>query len=621
MAESDARQSSASLADLPDDVRDIVAPHIAEDATTLAEIGVAIARMRDEARTARTTSGIETTWKECEESYIGIDDANRFEFKDARWAKPMSMSGPVTTGRMPADPDHKSTAFVRLTARYVDAGAAKLAEILLPPDDKAFKFSEMPVPELIRAKEDRSQVVHEALGPLTRPLQPGEVPPPEPATAPGALGTPAGLPPGLAPGAPALPSPPVPAQPAAAQPGAPGQPAAAAPGSAPQPAAAPQVPLTVRDFALEKIEIARKSAKAAETRIYDWLVRCQFQAQARKIIFDGARIGVGVLKAPYPKPTRQIAVKKSGAGVEIAIREDVSPAATWIDPWNIFPDPTCGENISDGDFCFERDYLSARQVRNLKNIPGYITTQIDLVLLEGPQKGGAGTENDGGAAGAPGEHRAKGRYEVWYFYGTIKREEMSALDAAAGKPASAQGDKELVYAIVTLINERPVRATINPLDSGAFPYHSFPWQRRAGHWAGLGVAEQLRMPQKSVNAATRALFNNAGKSSGSQIVVDRSAIMPADGSWIVTPDKIWYTTDEGAGRDVRTIFMAVEIPNVTPQLMQIIQYGMQLAEEFDLDPARDAGAIRRDDARHVRGHPATEHQRQPAFALDRLRVR
>jgi hypothetical protein len=37
--------------------------------------------------------------------------------------------------------------------------AAKLAEILLPPDDKAFSIKETPLPELVKAKKDNSQVV------------------------------------------------------------------------------------------------------------------------------------------------------------------------------------------------------------------------------------------------------------------------------------------------------------------------------------------------------------------------------------------------------------------------------------------------------------------------------
>jgi len=541
--------------DLPDDVRDILGPHIAEDADTLTLIGRAIAEKRDEAKVARTSSGIETTWLEAEEAYIGIDEANRHEFQEGRWTKPTSVDGPLSTGRGPKAPNHKSTVFVRITARYVDAGAAKLAEILLPPDDKAFSFSEMPVPELIAAKEDKSQVVHEGLGvPLTRPAQPGEATPPAAApTAPQQAVPPAMA--ALAAGAPASPTAPTP-----------GPPAAAAPA---------QVPLTVADLALENIEIARKKAKAAETRIYDWMVECQHQAEMRKAVFDAARIGVGVLKAPFPKSKRKIAVTKAASGIEIQIRQDVKPASAWVDPWNIFPDPACGENIHEGDFIFERDHMSARQVRELKMLPGYISAEIDLVLEEGPQKANV---NDGTKTAGINGKRHKGRYEVWYFYGAMKRDDMNALNKASGQP-DVDGDKDQVYAIVTLINDRAVRATINPLDSGSFPYHSVPWQRRAGSWAGIGVAEQLKAPQSITNASLRAMLNNAGKSAGSQFIIDRSCVIPADDSWMITPDKIWFLTSEGLGRDVRALFMAIEIPNITAPMMTIVQFGMQLAEE------------------------------------------
>jgi hypothetical protein len=107
-----------------------------------------------------------------------------------------------------------------------------------------------------------------------------------------------------------------------------------------------------------------------------------------------------------------------------------------------------------------------------------------------------------------------------------------------------------------------VRATINPLDSGSFPYHSVPWQRRAGHWAGIGVGEQIRMPQKMINAATRAMLNNAGKSSGSQIVVDRGVMRrpTAVGSSRRTR---FGTTGDGDRRDVGRCVRDHEIPNVT----------------------------------------------------------
>ncbi len=560
----------ADFADLPEEVQELIRPHLAESAETLAAIGLAIAKRRDDAQAARTSSGIETTWKECEESYIGIDDANRGEFQDARWAKPMSMDGPVTTGRMPKQTEHKSTAFVRLTARYVDAGSAKLGEILLPADDKAFSFSETPVPELLKAKEDQSQVVHSDLGvPLTRPAQPGEPvpgvlsPPQVPTAAPGPAGA------VLGPGAAAVP------------PGLPGQ-TAPQPDAPPIPGAAPavpaQVPLTVKDLAEENIEIARKAAKAAEKRIYGWMVDCQHAAEMRKVVDDAARIGVGVLKGPIPAVKKHLAVTKAGGGVKLLIEEQTKPITKWCDPWNVFPDGACGENIHNGDFLFERDFLSNRQVRELKDVPGYIAAQIDEVLREGPD--GPDKDNDLGAGGSPGANKAKGRFAVWYYYGSLKKSEMGTIWQASGDNLDElPPDKSEVYAIVTLINQRVVRATINPLDSGSFPYHSVPWQRRAGHWAGIGVAEQIRMPQKMINAATRAMLNNAGKSAGSQIVIDQGAIKPADGSWIVTPDKIWLKTGDSGADNVNDAFAMHEVPNVTEQLMKVIQYALQLAEE------------------------------------------
>lgn len=545
--------------DLPDDVREAIQPHVDAPPTVLAAIGVQIAQKREEAKGARALSGIESTWKDCEEAYLGIDELNRHEFTDARWAKPMSMDGPVTTGRKAKETDHRSTVFLRLTSRYVDAGVAKLSEILLPADDKAFSLSEMPVPELLAAREDESQVVHSDLGaPLTRPLAPGEA----------------------APGAPARPAPPtaMPAPPPAAPGAPPAMPGAApamAPGAQPAPPAAPpRVPLTVKDLAIEKIEMARKKAKAAETRIDDWMKQTQYRAEVRKIICDSARIGVGVLKAPTPVSKRVMAVIENKDGVELIIKEKIIPSARWVDPWNIFPDPACGENIHDGDYCFERDFMSARQVRGLKKLPGYIADQIDKVLEEGPDK--ANTEGDGRGTGS----KNKGRFTLWYFHGALTRDEVQAIDQAAGKTPSPgnDGDADEAYVIVTLINDSVVRSAINPLDSGSFPYHSMPWQRRAQHWAGVGVAEQMRTPQKVTNAALRALLNNAGKSAGSQFVVDQGAIRPADGNWTITPDKIWYKTNDGPA-DVRQAFMAVAIPNVTQQLMEIITLGERFAEE------------------------------------------
>jgi hypothetical protein len=251
--------------------------------------------------------------------------------------------------------------------------------------------------------------VHDGLGgvPLTRPAQPGEAPAAAPMAASMAVWPPSAGP-----------------QPQA-QPG--------------QPAPAPQVPLTVADLAKEAIELARKKAKKAETRVYDWLLKSRYQAEYRKAIFDAARLGVCVLKGPFPKPYRDMAVKggKKGAPIEVIIKEGIFPAIKQVDPWNCFPDPACGEDIHEGEYFNERDYLSDRQVRDLKKVSGYIAAQIDKVLEEGPEKIYT-REND--RQERKDEH--KNRYEVWYHYGTLKREEYNCICASGGKTPNDPGEPE-----------------------------------------------------------------------------------------------------------------------------------------------------------------------------------
>lgn len=579
----------AGVADLPDEIRAELEQDPASqevgDPNMLAAIGVLIAGKRDEAKAARTSSAIESVWLEAEEAYIGMDDANRDEFAQGKWSKPSDMSGPVTTSRGPGTDTTKSSAFVRLTARYVDAGAAKLGEILLPLDDKAFSITETPDPELIAGKDDKRQLVDEQTGqPMMRNAQPGELP----QTGGGAL-------PGATPSAPtpASPVPPVPpaGMPAAAPTAMAPTPPAVPDGTPPLPAGAagaapaqpPQVPLTAADLAEEKIELARKKATAAETKIYDWLVESHYQAEMRKVIFDAARIGVGILKGPFPKADTAMAISKDDTGaIVLEINEKLSPAVKQVDPWNIFPDPACGEMILDGDYIFERDQMSRRQVMKLKSQPGYIASAIDQVLEEGPQTSMSGWTGSSSPSQRNDEAGKKDRFEIWYFNGEIKREEMDAIRSAGAmkiKPAKPT-DPDTVHAIVSLINMTVVKAVFNPLEgSGDFPYHAFPWQRRPGHWAGIGVSEQIRMPQRTVNAATRALLNNAGLSGGVQIVLDQAKIRPANTEWFVTPDKIWYWQGESDMGDVRNAFAVFEIPNVTAQMMQIIEYGMKLGEE------------------------------------------
>lgn len=516
----------ALMASLPDEVRAVIEAPQRQQAEDLNTLAVAIAKLRDEAVQARKESGIEDTWQDCEEAYLGIDDENRHEFANARWAKPMTMDGPLTRQRTNTTGEVKATAFVKLTARYVDAGAAKVCEIALPIDGKAFSLKATPVPEMA-----------------------------------GAVGN-------------ATPAEQITGQP---MPGKDGK------------------PVTVGELAKHAISEAEEKAEKAGTRIHDWMVEYKHPAEMRKVIFDMARLGVGIIKGPIPEVRKSVVVRRAEvppevakhtdvagavAAISVEVVEKVKPAARWVDPWNFFPAPGCGEDIHNGGYAFEADPMLPEELRKLAKTDGdgaFDAAAIDKVIAEGPGKSNL---NDTGAEKQ--KHHRK-QFMVWHFYGAIPREAFKAANERQAEALPEDG-KDDVFAIVTLVNDTVIRCIQQPLDSGRLPYHVAAWRRRAGHWAGVGVAEQVRTPQRIVNAGTRALLNNAGKSAGSQIVMDPSAVDPANGDLSITPDKLWWIRQGVSVEDVRKVFAAFEWPNRTPEIQRVIEYGFKLAEEHSSIP-------------------------------------
>ena len=512
----------------------------------LEKLGFDLAAKLSEAAKARSESGIEENWANCEDAYLAIDDLNRSDksVSGGKWVKPTSMAGGITAVK--GESSKQSTSYVRLTSRYVDMGSAKVCDILLPIDDKAFSLSATPSPTLIKQKKDLSQAIHPLTGmPMTRP-----------ATADETSG---------------MSQPPVPADPNA-QAGAMGMPPATP---------APQVPLTKADIANETLSIAQNAAERAETRIYDWMCDSNWPAEMRKVVHDAARIGVGIMKAPTPVMRKSQALIKTDHGVAIEFESSVTPAAQWKDPWNIFPDPACGEKISDGDYIFERDFLSSSQLKKLKKDKTYLSDMLDKVIKEGPNKINLDANRN------PNDKTNKNRFEVYYFTGVISRAELQATKAIGHEELPDELDE--VHAICTIINDTIIRAAINPMESGCLCYHNLAWSRRAGSWDGVGVGEQVSMPQRMVNAGTRTLLNNAGLSSGLQIIMDPLALVPADGVSQISPNKLWYKTMESTADDVRKSFLAIEFPNQGPQLMSIIEYAFKLAEQASNIPLISQG--------------------------------
>lgn len=473
-------------AGLPGELGDLVEELRAARDAKIEQIGKLVAKRRDEAIAGRKQSGIEQVWQEDEEYYLGIDDVNRDQFP---YLKSPSTSGGIS--RNASEASSRCTAFFNITRQFVDAGAARMGDILLPSTDWNFAVKPTPV------QDDLTEVSEALFGDTVQSEQ------------------------------------------------------------------------MYKDAQKQ----AQEKCEKAEKQLHDWLTECQYSASSRTVIDDAARIGTGVLKGPYPDNRIARKTKRGEDGsLVLEILETVVPASKRVDPRNCFPDPDCGGNIQDGAFFVERDFLNARQLKALKKLPGYRAEAIDEVLDEGPDK----CHKTDGFIDPNGKTKEDDRFTVWYYYGIIDLDTLGALGADV---QSAGSGKHSVPAVVTMVNDTPIKAFLNPLDTGEYPYDFMCWQKRCDSPWGVGIARQGRTPQDMLNASARAMMDNAGLSKAPQIIIRQKAIRPADGKWTLYGGKIWYATEEVDVRNVGDAFLAVKIDMVQQELAAIIELAYKMMED------------------------------------------
>lgn len=509
---------------------------------------------RKQAIEGREQSGIEDIWRYCDEAYIGIDNANRHEFHSNRWMKPMSPDGPVQKDGKAID-DTKCSLFIPFTRRYVNAGVAKVQEILLAPDEKPFDAIPTPVPELVAQLKDTRQVEENGI-PLERDPTPKEV-------NPGSGGTPQN---------------PLPLM------EAPDADTAKAPGK----------PLTYKELAAEKMQAAEEAANALAKRIHDAMVEGRFIMHDRRCIQDGGRIGTGIIKGPFPEVSRSVVAYKKPmpnpqTGVEeeaevIEIRESIVPTAKRVAPINFYPDPGCGEDVQEGGYVFERDDLSRGALQRLAKQPGYSKRAIATVLREDPIRVVDKQKYEHMTQTAVDQLP----YEAWFFYTALTQDEYRLMQAEMNQPDDDAELAELedIYVQGTIVNDQIIQLVRQPNEkTGKFPYHIFNWLNREGFWAGVGIAEQAMPAQRVINGAVRRLIDNAGHSAGMQLFIDQDLVEPAPvmdepNNWKLQAVKVWLKKQGQMVDDMRKAMHVVQFPNAQRQLSWIIEFGIRLMEEI-----------------------------------------
>lgn len=317
-------------------------------------------------------------------------------------------------------------------------------------------------------------------------------------------------------------------------------------------------------------------------QIADRLEECGYVGHGRQVIFDAAQMGTGIIRGPVVTNAVDKSwakhSDKTGTVRVLQLKQTAKPASYRVSPWDFFPDPACGESIQEGGYVWEREYSSARKLRDLARTEGYDRRAINECLKEGPSRVTSTGSSDYEQARAGDGYGSQAyrnfsdrRYELWTYVGEIDREDLEAIGVdIPGELA----DLYSLSAIVVMCNDRPIKIALNPMDGGDLPYDVFVWEKVALSPWGVGIPYLMRYAQRTINAAWRALLDNMGVSAGVQLVMDRE-VVPADGNHQIVGRKIWWAPK---GADTQKAFQSHVIPSLQKELEGVIRLAMEFAD-------------------------------------------
>lgn len=343
---------------------------------------------------------------------------------------------------------------------------------------------------------------------------------------------------------------------------------------------------------------ARKRSDAMSKEIEDQLSECDYGPRSRDVIRDACRLGVGVTKGPVVsnRPRRkwsQTEVPQPNGQVTtvFALSQDADdrPEAHRVDPWHFFPDPNATKMI-ECEYTLERHLPTTHQLRMMAKSLGFFPDAVREVLKEGA------VQNLNNDLRFLAELRSitnegqpiKNRYVMWEYNGPLLPEEIHSLLRAAGQDERAEAMLEdindpLQETMVTIwfCNGKVLKiAEHYLLDSGETLYSVFAFDPgEASIMGARGVPNIMHDTLKALNSAWRQMLDNSALAAQPQVVVDKTQIEPEDGSWRLTPGKVWTRTSQEVVGTRQKPFEVFEVVHNQASIAAVIELALKFLDE------------------------------------------
>lgn len=321
-----------------------------------------------------------------------------------------------------------------------------------------------------------------------------------------------------------------------------------------------------------------ESSRRMQETIVNQLVRSTYGNKAREAMRDWVLLGTGIMKGPVVDVDRRklyemLETSEGDMVADLQYLDEEFPNSFRVDPKYFFPDP---DTLISDDLCeaIEVHPLTKSKLIELKHNPAFLRKKLEEAVEAEPE-GITGIGNLNELAFLTTDADLKNRYIVKEYQGPIPKSFLLDL----GMINEEENEDPLIeyYGDVWFVKGTVIRVSLSPIEGyNRIPYHLVPWETDDGSIFGHGMAWMMRDAQRVAKSGWQMLLDNAGLSSGPQMVIHREMIQPADGNWEVAPHKLWFLTEYG--QSVQEAFQFFNVPNNQQQIAGVVEMAMNFGD-------------------------------------------
>lgn len=303
------------------------------------------------------------------------------------------------------------------------------------------------------------------------------------------------------------------------------------------------------EYRREMMKVAEGKADGMKAKIQDQFVDGGWSEAINQFISDLVTYPCAFMKGPVIRKQKQLDwVQDPNTGVlGPNVVEKLVPVWERIDPYRVFPEP--GVTTLDDGYLIEQHRLTRPDLIALLGVPGYDDGAIRSILDGGTGKPDQQTINIEMQKSIEERKnyiwlRPSDVFEAIQFWGIVDGKMLRDW----GMDENTIPDPDVQYPIEAwLIGGVVIKAILNYDPLGKKPYYKTSFIKIPGAFWGRGIPEVIADIQQMCNAASRALSNNMGISSGPQVVVNTERLPAGEEVTQIYPWKIWQVTNDPLG--------------------------------------------------------------------------